>query len=238
MKSRENIEVEKNYGYIHIEGVADKPHKAYNCQCLKCKKYFIATGSIIHKYASTGCSKCRQFSRNEEKASQYIHKVFGELEVLDYVGIKQICKNGKTASYMNCRCLKCGETTEVPLSRLLSGKAYQCVSCSRKNLDLGHRITKEATCNGTSVICISENRKINNNNKTGITGVSWIPSLQKYRAYINFQRKQYHLGVYEELDSAIKARKTAEEEIYGNFLEWYKNTYPEKWEHIKNSQKN
>ena len=54
-------------------------------------------------------------------------------------------------------------------------------------------------------------------------------SVHKYRAYINFQHKQYHLGSYEKLEDAIRARKVAEEKIYGTFLNWYAETYPENW---------
>ena len=30
-----------------------------------------------------------------------------------------------------------------------------------------------------------------------------------------------------------QARKSAEENIYGNFLKWYQDTYPEEWKRIK-----
>lgn len=66
-----------------------------------------------------------------------------------------------------------------------------------------------------------------------VTGVSYYAKYGKYRAYINFQRKQYYLGLYEKIDDALKARKSAEENIYGNFLKWYQDTYPEEWKRIK-----
>lgn len=241
MAERQRIEVGETYGFIHVSGIADKPYKAYNCCCLKCNRNFIAQGAIVKKYAETGCSKCVREERNQQRNAQYINEVFGDLKVLEYVGSKEICKNGKLASYMKCQCMKCGNTVEIPLSRLLNG-VTQCVSCAKKNLDIGHQIVKEAAHEGTSIITISGHRKTNKNNKTGNTGVSWIPSLNKYRAYIFFKRKQYHLGLYEDKEEAIKARKMAEEKIYDNFIEWYKVTYPEQWKSIyerenKNSTK-
>lgn len=62
--------------------------------------------------------------------------------------------------------------------------------------------------------------------------MSYYAKYGKYRAYVNFKRKQYYLGLYEKIDDALKARKSAEENIYGN-LKWYQDTYPEEWKKIK-----
>ncbi|MEY8396201.1 hypothetical protein AALB64_15525 [Lachnospiraceae bacterium 45-P1] len=60
-----------------------------------------------------------------------------------------------------------------------------------------------------------------------------MPKLQKYRAYINFQRKQYSLGLFSRIEDAVAARKEAERQIYGDFLRWYEEAYPENWERLK-----
>lgn len=36
----------------------------------------------------------------------------------------------------------------------------------------------------------------------------------KYRAYITVDRKQIHLGIFEKLEDAVKARKNAEERYF------------------------
>lgn len=59
-----------------------------------------------------------------------------------------------------------------------------------------------------------------------------MPSLGKYRAYINFKRKQYYLGLYEKIEDAVFARKQAEKHVYGEFLDWYASEHPEEWEKI------
>lgn len=63
------------------------------------------------------------------------------------------------------------------------------------------------------------------NSKTGIRGVWWDKQQSKWRAKINFQKKPYELGLYNNIEDAMAARKIAEENIYGNFLEWYRKTY-------------
>ena len=42
-----------------------------------------------------------------------------------------------------------------------------------------------------------------------------------WTAEIMFKRKNYRLGRYEKKEDAIATRKIAEQEIFGNFLEWY-----------------
>lgn len=65
-------------------------------------------------------------------------------------------------------------------------------------------------------------RSINNmncalgiNNKSGVTGVCWDNSKQRWRAYITLNRKRKELGIFKEKEKAIQARKKAEEELFG-----------------------
>ena len=57
------------------------------------------------------------------------------------------------------------------------------------------------------------------------TGVHWDKNRNLWKAEITFKSKRYNLGRYADKDLAIKARKKAEEELFGNFLEWYENVY-------------
>ena len=65
--------------------------------------------------------------------------------------------------------------------------------------------------------------KLPKNNTTGVRGVYRIRG--KYVAKIVFQKKQYHLGSYDSLEEAALARREAEEQINGAFVEYF-----EKWE--------
>ena len=61
------------------------------------------------------------------------------------------------------------------------------------------------------------NRGINNNNTSGIIGVSWSKERNKWRSYIMLNHKQKFLGYYKELEDAIVARLRAEKEYFGEF---------------------
>jgi hypothetical protein len=57
------------------------------------------------------------------------------------------------------------------------------------------------------------NRPRRRNNKTGITGVCWDSTHQRWLAFIN----KRHIGTFHSFQAAISARKTAEERIHGEF---------------------
>ena len=63
----------------------------------------------------------------------------------------------------------------------------------------------------------SKNLSISKNNTSGITGVSWYKKNSKWIAQIRINRKLVHLGYFENLEDAAKARKEAEEKYFGEF---------------------
>ena len=62
-----------------------------------------------------------------------------------------------------------------------------------------------------------QNRKKHSNNRSGITGVYWYKTLQKWQASITLNGKTKHLGRYEMLHEAVRARKYAEALHFGEF---------------------
>jgi len=51
------------------------------------------------------------------------------------------------------------------------------------------------------------------NNKSGFTGVSWNKGKNKWGAYIQINYKRTHLGLFDDLYDAVKARKAKEVEL-------------------------
>jgi hypothetical protein len=54
-------------------------------------------------------------------------------------------------------------------------------------------------------------------NTSGIRGVGWSKASQKWRAYIRANHQDIHLGVFENLEDAQKARIEAEKQYHGEF---------------------
>lgn len=55
-----------------------------------------------------------------------------------------------------------------------------------------------------------KNQTIYKNNTSGAVGVRWNKRDRKWRAHINNNKKQIHLGSFDEKSEAVKARKEAE----------------------------
>jgi hypothetical protein len=62
------------------------------------------------------------------------------------------------------------------------------------------------------------NKIMQSNNTSGVVGVSWCKTKEKWAAYINYNKKRYSLGRYTNFEDAVKARKEAEEKYHGEFV--------------------
>lgn len=133
----------------------------------------------------------------------------------------------------SAQCPVCGKVFKTRWNYIKKSEIEKCKECTWNK---GHKTLEEARVFETNVISIMPNRELNKNNTSGHTGVSWNKTKGKWVARIQFQKNMYYLGAFENIDDAIKARKEAEKEIYGNFLEWYSQNYPENWEKIKKAQ--
>ena len=64
-------------------------------------------------------------------------------------------------------------------------------------------------------------------NTSGVKGVYYSKKRDKWIAQIMFQQKCYYLGGYDRIEDAAEARAEAEEKIFGDFLRWYHDEFPE-----------
>lgn len=61
------------------------------------------------------------------------------------------------------------------------------------------------------------NRATNVNNTSGVTGICWHKQTNKWIVRIQVNKKRVNLGLFDNFNDAVKARKEAEEKYYG---EW------------------
>lgn len=126
-------------------------------------------------------------------------------------------KRDRKGSIMwHCRC-DCGNELDVSYNALAYSQMKSC-GCRKKEHDekLGSFLTHVA---GTSLDMI-KSKKVPTNNTTGHKGIYFIKG--KYVAKIVFQKKQYYLGTYENLDEAVAIRKEAETILFDGFATYYK----------------
>ena len=122
-----------------------------------------------------------------------------------------------------CRC-DCGAEVVVKTYHLRSGHTK---SCGCQNGEGGARYALGLTyIDGTCVEMIRANT-LRSNNTSGVSGVDWLAKKQRWRATICFKGKRRYLGSYEKFEDAVKARKQAEENVFGTFLKAYSGEIPQ-----------
>lgn len=139
-----------------------------------------------------------------------------------------IKKDEDRKNHWICKC-DCGNTVSVLDFYLIHGKTKSCgcyrADRARKHLEKIRDVTinanKELSIDGTRISALKQ--KISSNSKTGIKGVSKIKD-GKYIAYIKLKGKRKHLGTYEDIEEAKKARRMAEELYYQPIIDKYKKT--------------
>ena len=179
---------------------------------------------------------CQNKEKNWKKPKDISQKQFGRLTAL-YPTKKRNKNNGSIIWVCQCNC---GNRVEVSEHDLAGGFVGSCGCLGKENSSInGKRVGKYVVDNH----CV-ENTNIKNltckisvRNTSGVKGVSWDSQRQKWTAQIKFKGKKYYLGRYPKLEDATTARKEAEENLFGDFLRWYAETYPERWKKIQKSDK-
>lgn len=116
----------------------------------------------------------------------------------------------------HCRC-DCGNEVDVPYNSLMYSNTIRSCGCRKREHEqqLGNFLKR---VDGTSVDML-KSKKVPKNNTTGVKGVYFIKG--KYVAKIVFQKKQYVLGSFDDLESAAAARKEAETQLNDTVVAYY-----------------
>jgi hypothetical protein len=158
--------------------------------------------------------------KNLRPAADLTGRRFGRLVAESKTGEKN--KDGSLTWL--CRC-DCGNVARISAHDLLRGNTTSC-GCRWK--DTARNATKYlGRAEGTTAALIASARKPKNN-ASGYRGVSFHKKSGRWRAYITFKGRQYHLGLYDTPEQAAGAREEAENKLYGPFLAWYHQNFKKK----------
>jgi len=198
-------EIGKRYGKLTvIEDTGKRYHqtKLYKCLC-DCGNYKEVNTNQLHSghVTSCGCAK--------HKIKDLTGLKFGRLTVISFK--ERI--NHKTL--WNCKC-DCGNTYVASTSGLTMKSTTSCGCRNRENKANIDNL-RFGFVDGTLLSSIKEDRKINKNNSSGVTGVSWDKSRNMWTAQIMFKGEHYQLGRFKNKEDAIAARKQAEVDYFGKY---------------------
>lgn len=222
MIGKYNIQIGDKFG--NWEVISDDSKPGYvKCRCICGKVRDIPKNVLVRgKSTSCGCTRKEELSgygkmavaRKWENAQKKVGTIVNGFNV---VSVEKREVNGKNQTFCKVICPVCGKESETLLSRL--PHIHICAKCNQNTNDLLRELQASYLAEGSSLAGVKSrmNGKINKNSSTKVNGVSQQKN-GRYRAYINFKRKQYHLGTYDRLEDALAARKEGERKIFGEYI--------------------
>lgn len=190
-------------------------------KCIICGKEFQGK-SNSSRYCSDECRNTPLYT-DEINGEQY-----GHLTVTNAF-------RKKSKLYAVCKC-SCGKEFVVLAKNFPKVKSCGCAQtrARKKNIQKAQETFLNGCVENSSVYCIKP-KKMLKNNTSGVRGITYDRTAQKWQAQIVFKGKTYKLGRYIDKEDAIKARKMAEEAMFGSFLKWFQDTYPDIWKRMTNT---
>lgn len=190
-------------------------------KCIICGKEFQGK-SNSSRYCSDECRNTPLYT-DEINGEQY-----GHLTVTNAF-------RKKSKLYAVCKC-SCGKEFVVFAKNFPKVKSCGCAQTQtrKKNIQKAQETFLNGCVENFSVYCIKP-KKMLKNNTSGVRGITYDRTAQKWQAQIVFKGKTYKLGRYINKEDSIKARKMAEEAMFGNFLKWFQDTYPDRWKRMTNT---
>lgn len=117
-----------------------------------------------------------------------------------------------------CKC-DCGNVAIRNYISLVDKLTSSCDECSNKKR--AEAVKSKVFVDGTMPCLIKLDKKPTKANKSGIVGVNWDKSRNKWQASIKLRGHRYNLGRFDDIEDAIAVRKEAEKLYFGSFIEWY-----------------
>jgi len=207
----------------------------YICKC-DCGNTTLASkhGLISNNPKSCGCIRKETVSKRSKKTNRieecgdYIKVFFFNKENTytiinknDYPIIKNYCWRVLKTEYGNtfyaCASLRSTynyEHKNILMHRLLLSPIDEYVVDHKDGNGLNNRRNNIRICTHLQT---SMNRKKNTNNSSGIAGVFWSSTYNKWEVGITIGHKQRFLGRFTNKEDAIKARKEGEEKYRGEY---------------------
>ena len=145
-------------------------------------------------------------------------QVFGRLTAIRPTEERD--SNGSVIWELSC---ECGNTTYKTINTLKTGKVLSCGCLYKQTRSDTVKYRKDLVA-GTSISNIVVSKRVRRNNTSGHTGVWHDKKRERWHAFITFQGKHYNLGTHSTFQSAVKARRDAEERLHDPIIQEFVDT--------------
>ena len=174
------------------------------CEC-DCGNKSIVCTSKLKKGHTKSCG-CNRGAPGDLAGTR-----FGMLTVVKRVPKPDDVK--RYGTFWLCKC-DCGNETIADADSLKRGHTNSCGCYAYKVrvATIKNKVRKDG------VVLDTIGRRIGANNSSGYMGVYYLKNRKKWRAAIGYAKQTIHLGEFIDIESAIAARKEAEELLYKPLL--------------------
>ncbi|OFM07688.1 MULTISPECIES: AP2 domain-containing protein [unclassified Staphylococcus] len=202
--------VGKQFNYLKVlefHGRSKHKKKLYKCLCTRCGNEKIMIGTAVKNGYTKSCG-CLTKDRHPKK-----HGMTGTLIYNKWKGMKQRCYNPNYDFYnaYGGRGIKVCDEWKDDFMQFY--KDMGDIPFEGAELD---RINNDDDYNPSNCRWVNHKENTNNrrkyHNKTGYTGVTYKPRLNKYQAQLYKNKKFIYLGVYETAEEAHLAYEKAKNE--------------------------
>lgn len=215
----------KRFGQLEVleKSISDKRNgnTRWYCKC-DCGNFCIADKQQLKtgRTKSCGCYRRKRLGKENRKYNTY--DLYNEFcvgyddsgkefyfDISDYYKIKDfywyVDSCGRVSTATNGKNIRLHKVITDTTSEIIDHADHNPSNNQRCNL----RISDKQT-NGI-------NRPCNKNNRLGVKGVSLTSNSKKYIARIMVNGRTIHLGCFDNIDDAKKARQEAEKKYFGEF---------------------
>ncbi|MCC0724454.1 hypothetical protein [Clostridioides sp. ZZV14-6104] len=178
------------------------------CKCGNCGNEKWIRADSLKRIKACGCMK----SNTQFKQNDLTNKKFGRL-----TAIKATNEKAKSGHYIwLCQCT-CGNEIEVIENSLTTGKTKSCgclqKEATKKNIKLAIKANKEKNIIDNTNLTLLKKTEAYSNSKTKVRGVSWDKDKRKYCAQIEFKKRHYCLGYFDDIKEAEETYKNTKEKF-------------------------
>lgn len=211
--------LERAEDYIKPDGRCESQ---WCCKCDCGNEIIVRTHCLTSGHTkSCGCLQKEAASKSQKKYNTYdlsgeygVGYTFkGEefyFDLEDYDKIKDYCWCIDKYGYVRGNT----KTSKVKFHRLITNCTDDMVIDHINHNKVDNRKSNLRICTQNKN-CM--NRSMLSKNLSGVTGVFWHKTNNKWVANIGFEGKNIYLGTYEDFKMAVQARRSAEEKYFGEF---------------------
>lgn len=213
--------IEQTDDYINPKG---RHYAKWLCQCECGNIVSVTSGDLVSgQTKSCGCIRKERITARNKRANNYeicdnyviLYTTNGEpfyVDLEDFDKVKDICWHKSDEGYI---------TGSIKRKKV---RLHRYVMNCPDNMDVDHihgfLTRNDNRKENLRIVTRSQNlmnTRLKDTNTSGVAGVNWHKASQKWRARITVREKEIYLGVYDNFDDAVKARKEAEDKYFGEF---------------------